>query len=57
MSVLFLVLSTKLSPLKTPINIYIINNIRHQQKHCYGNQWLEINYFKYTTILKDKVHM
>lgn len=57
MSVLFLVLSTKLPPLKTPINIDIINNIRHQQKHCFGNQWLEINYFKYTTILKEKVHM
>lgn len=57
MSVLLLGLSTDLPPLKTPMNIYIINNIRHQQKHCFGNKSLEINYFKYTTILKETVHM
>lgn len=29
-----------------------INNIRRQQKHCFGNKSLEINYFKYTYHLK-----
>lgn len=51
MNLLLLVLCSNLPSLKTVINTDIINNIRYQQKHWFGNK------FKYTIILKGKVQM